>query len=95
MLSDKDVDKLLNVFSTKQEVEDIVGKKITPLQQLMQKTLLAVEGLASRFDKQELVNAARDTQQSRHDRWIHQIAAESQLRSKTEILHITSGMVQY
>ena len=82
MLSDKDIDKLTRVFATKQEVEEIVDGRISPLQKMMQKMLLAVEGLASRFDKQEFANAARDTQQGRHDKWIHQIARETNVKLK-------------
>jgi len=86
MLSDKDIDKLLKVFPTRAEVEHIVEKKLeeglAPIKHITQQTLLAVEGLASRHDKQELVNASRDTQQSRHDRWIHQIADESKVQLK-------------
>jgi len=82
MLSDKDINKLLKVFATRQEVREIVREEMTPLQKIVKKTLLAVEGLASRFDKQEFVNAARDTQQSRHDRWIHQIAGEANIQLK-------------
>ena len=86
MLSDKDIDKLLKVFPTRAEVEHIVEKKLeeglAPIKNITQQTLLAVEGLASRHDKQELVNASRDGQQSRHDRWIHQIADETEVRLK-------------
>ena len=82
MLSDKDIDKLLKVFATKQEVREIVREEMTPLQKVVKKTLLAVEGLASRFDRQDFQNAARDAQQSRHDRWIHQIADETEVRLK-------------
>jgi len=86
MLTDKDIDKLLKVFPTRAEVENIVEKKLeeklAPIRELGQQTLLAVEGLASRHDKQELANAARDAQQSRHDRWIHQIAEETNVELK-------------
>ncbi len=72
----------MKAFATKQEVESIVDKKISPVHELMQKTLLAVEGIASRFDKQEFANAARDGQQARHDKWVNQIAKETNVDLK-------------
>src|SRR3989344_2523301 len=86
MLSDKDIDKLLKVFPTRAEVEHIVEKNLeeglAPIKNITQQTLLPIEVLASRHDKQELVNASRDGQQSRHDRWIHQIVDEPNVHLK-------------
>lgn len=76
----------MKVFPTKAEVEGIVetklGEGVAPIKKLAQQTLLAVEGIASRFDKQEFANAARDGQQARHDKWIHQIAKDTNIKLK-------------
>jgi len=87
MLSDKDIDKLLEVFAAKNEVREIVReevreelKEFTGLMDINRKTLGAVEGLASSIEGQKLENAARDAQLSRHDGWIHQIAKETPIK---------------
>lgn len=82
MLTDKDIDKLMKVFPTKKEMEDIVDEKVVPLHDLIQETLVVVEGIASRLDREDLTNAARDAQLSRHDGWIHKIAKQTNVSLK-------------
>ena len=84
MLTDKDVTKLVEVFATKDEIRDIVREEVAEdlkefkgSMELNLKTLHAVEGLASSIDAQKLVNAARDTQLSRHDVWIKHLAKKT------------------
>ena len=80
MLSDKDIDKMMKVFATKQEVEDIVERKIEPLKKIVQRTYEAVEHLVSDNQTQKFENAARDAQLSRHDGWIKQISKETNVK---------------
>ena len=80
MLNDRDIDKMMRVFATKQEVEDIVEKKIEPLKEIVQKTYEAVEHLVSDKETQKFENAARDAQLSRHDGWIKQISKETSVK---------------
>ena len=80
MLSDRDIDKMMKVFATKQEVEDIVERKIEPLKKIVQRTYEAVEHLVSDNQTQKFENAARDAQLSRHDGWIKQISKETNVK---------------
>ena len=79
MLTDKDIDKLMKVFPTKDEVGKIVDEKLAPILEMNRQTLLAVEGIASRLDREDLTNAARDAQLTRHDGWIQHIAKETKV----------------
>jgi len=82
MLSDKDVDKMMKVFATKDEVRSIVREEIRGMKETVQKTFEVVEGLASRMDREDLSNAARDAQLARHDGWIKHIAKETKVKLK-------------
>ena len=76
MLSDKDIDKMIKVFATKHDVDEL-KEKMDTFENTQQRILSAVEGLASTKDKKIFEDAARDAQLSRHDGWIHQIADET------------------
>ena len=80
MLSDKDIDKMMNVFATKDEVRSIVREEMSGMQEVVQKTYEAVEHLVSDKETQKFENAARDAQLSRHDGWIKQISKETDIR---------------
>ena len=71
---------MMKVFATKQEVEDIVERKIEPLKKIVQRTYEAVEHLVSDNQTQKFENAARDAQLSRHDGWIKQISKETNVK---------------
>jgi len=84
MLSDKDIDKLMNVFATKDEVRSIVREEIQEevrgMKEVAQKTYEVVESLASQKETERFEDAARDSQLSRHDVWIKQIANEKHVK---------------
>ena len=82
MLTNKDIDKLMKVFPTRDEVGRIVDERLKPIVEITTKTLMLVEGLASRMDREELENAARDAQLSRHDTWIKHVARETKVKLK-------------
>ena|SRR3989344_5999994 len=99
MLSDKDIekvghvvdrkldtmiDKMLKVFATKREVEDIVDRKIAPLKEVVQKTYEAVESPVYGKETEKFENTARDAQLSRHDGWIKQVAKETSVKLTTD-----------
>ncbi|MBI5470457.1 hypothetical protein HY968_04050 [Candidatus Kaiserbacteria bacterium] len=87
MLTDKDIDKLTEIFPTRPEVKMIVEKvfeekfeeKIAPFQR---EALSALDKLATAVEKQNFGNAVRDTQFSRHDSWIHTIAKKTKVALK-------------
>lgn len=88
MLSDKDIDKLTKAFASKQDINELkedVGElkdRMDTFEQTQREILTAVEGFASKKDREVFENAARDTQQTRHDKWIHQIATETNVKLK-------------
>ena len=73
-------DRFMKVFATKQEVREIVREELEPVHKTNQKILTVVEGLASRMEREELSNAARDAQLARHDGWIKHIAKETKVK---------------
>ena len=76
------VERFMQVFATKQEVEDIVDRKIAPLYEIVKKTYEAVESLVSGKETEKFENAARDAQLTRHDGWIKQVATETKVKLK-------------
>jgi len=80
MLSDRDVDKLMKVFATKDEVRHIVREEMSGMQEVVKKTYEAVEHLVSDKETQKFENAARDAQLSRHDGWIKHISKETNIK---------------
>jgi hypothetical protein len=86
MLTDKDIDKLMKVFATKADLdralEEKLDEKMAPLTELVHQTLNAVEGIASRLDREDLTNAARDAQLTRHDAWVRKIAQNTNVSLK-------------
>jgi hypothetical protein len=82
MLTDNDIDKLMKVFATKDEVERIVEKKLEPIIETQQAILTGIDTLASAIVGNNLENAARDAQLSRHDGWIRKIAAKAEVELK-------------
>lgn len=79
MLTSKDIDTLLGVFATKNEVREIVREELHPFQKTQQRILSAVDKLAAAIETQNLENAARDSQLSRHDKWIHKIGNKTKV----------------
>ena len=74
MLTGKDFDKLVEIFPTKEDVRRIVQEEIEPFKK---ETLIGLDRLGSAIETQDLPNAARDAQLSRHDAWIHQVADDN------------------
>ncbi len=82
MLTDKDINKLMTIFPTRDEVRHIVREELEPMQEMQQSVLSAVDKLATAIETQNLENAARDAQLSRHGTWIHQVADKTEVALK-------------
>ena len=95
MITSKDLDTLMDVFPTRPEVEAIVestvervfdekfdqkfDEKLAPFRK---EVMEGIDKIISMIEAQNLPNAARDTQLSRHDQWIHKIADKTQVELK-------------
>lgn len=79
-LTDKDIDKLIVVFATKDDVRRIVREEIAPMQESMQRVLQALDRLATAIEKLNIEYAAMSEQLTRHERWIREIAKKAGVR---------------
>lgn len=72
MLDDKDVQKMIDVFVTREEFNEAVSNLAT--KEDVNKILTAVDGYAKKVDTyaQEMVMIANKV--DRHEKWLHQIA---------------------
>lgn len=80
MLTDKDIDRLMHVFPTKDDVRSIVREEIADVRDTQRHMLSALDRLASVIEKLNLEYAAISEQLSRHERWIQQIAKQAQVK---------------
>lgn len=79
MLTDKDFSKLFEIFATKKELREIVREEMVPFKKGM---LAGFDRVITAIETQNLENTARDTQLTRHDGWIRQIATETEVTLK-------------
>jgi len=72
MLDDKDVKKLIDVFTTRDEMKDMIGSLVT--KEEFSNLQSAVDAYAKRADAffQEMIVLAHKV--DRHEKWLHQIA---------------------
>jgi len=72
MLDDKDVKKLIDVFTTRDEMKDMIGNLVT--KEEFSNLQSAVDAYAKRADAffQEMIVLAHKV--DRHEKWLHQIA---------------------
>jgi hypothetical protein len=82
MLTSKDIDKLMAVFPTKEDVRSIVERELKPVSKTQQEILMAMDRLATAIEKQNLQVAAMAMQLDRHEKWIRQIAKEAGVNLK-------------
>lgn len=73
MLTDQDIDKLLAVLATKQDVEAL-KTEVSSLKESVLGLTTAVDGLAKVVDDLRIEYAAVTSQLNRHEQWIRQIA---------------------
>ena len=79
MLTDKDIDRIIAVVATKQDVRE-VGERIDRLEDIQKRILSALDRLATAIEKQNLEYAGISIQLSRHERWIQQIAKQAKVK---------------
>jgi archaellum component FlaC len=76
MLTDKDINRILAVVATKQDIQR-VEEGINEIKKTQQGMLSALDRLATTIEKLNLEYAAMSEQLARHERWIKQIAKQS------------------
>ncbi len=76
MLTDKDIDRLLAVVATKQDVARL-EERTERIEDILSQVLTALDRLAKSIDDLTLEYAAVKTQLSRHEKWIRQIAKKA------------------
>ena len=76
MLTDKDIQKMIEVFPTKDDFRRL-EERVARLEDMAQRTLSALDRLATAFEKLNLEYAAITEQLSRHERWIKDIAKKA------------------
>ncbi|MBI2030543.1 hypothetical protein HYT05_02890 [Candidatus Kaiserbacteria bacterium] len=80
MLTDQDIDRLMKVFPTKDEVHSIVQGELVEVKETQQQVLNALDRVATAIENNNLENAVTDTKIARHDRWIHELADNNQVK---------------
>jgi len=76
MLTNKDIDKLIKVFATKEDIRAI-HERLNRMDATLQGLLTGVDKLVKAFDELSREYAAMSEQLTRHERWIKQIARKA------------------
>ena len=79
MLTEKDFDKLIQIFPTRDDFQRLEGR-MDKLESLMHQVLQALDRLATAIEKLNIEYAAISEQLSRHERWIQQIAKQAKVK---------------
>ena len=79
MLTDKDLNRIVALVATKEDIQRIEGR-IDRFENTMQRVLSALDRLATAIEKLNIEYAAISEQLSRHDRWIRQIAKQAKVK---------------
>ena len=80
MLTDKDLNKIIALVPTKDDVRRIVKEEIAPMHETLQRVLTALDRLATAIEKLNIEYVAISEQLSRHERWIQQIAKRAKVK---------------
>lgn len=70
----------MKVFPTKDEVHSIVQSELEEVKETQQQVLNALDRVATAVENNNLENAITDTKIARHDRWIHELADQAQVK---------------
>ena len=73
MLEDKDIQKLIEVFATKEDIKDL-KQDIAGLREQIQALTVAVDRLVKAVENLRQEYFAIKSQVDRHEKWLHQIA---------------------
>ena len=73
MLTEQDIERIVAVVATKQEVAEIRGD-VKAIRELTGQVLTGLDGIAKAIDDLKMEYAAVKLQLDRHDRWIKEMA---------------------
>lgn len=73
-LTDKDIEKMMQVFATKDEVRKMVGTGVSEIKELVQSLVGAADKPVTEFSKLNIEYAALKDQSDRHGEWIGRAA---------------------
>jgi archaellum component FlaC len=73
MLTEQDIERIVAVVATKQEVEEI-RDDVKAVRELTGQVLTGLDGIAKAIDDLKMEYAAVKLQLDRHDRWIRELA---------------------
>ena len=73
MLDEKDIQRLIEVFATKEDIKDI-KKDIVGLRESVQALTISVDKLVKAVDGLKTEYAMVKNQVDRHEKWFHQVA---------------------
>lgn len=80
MLTDKDINKLVQVFPTKEEVRAIIREETADLRKSIQDLVKGIDKLVTAFEELRLEYVSIKVQLDRHERWFKQIADKTGLK---------------
>ena len=78
MLTDKDINKIIAVVATKQDVREL-GERIGKLENTLQGIVTGLYRLATAIEDLGIEYAAITSQLNRHEQWIRQIAKRAKV----------------
>lgn len=77
ILTSKDINKLIEVFPTKDDVRTVVREEIADTKRSVQDLVTGIDKLVKAWEDLNREYAAMSEQLTRHDRWIKQLAERS------------------
>lgn len=83
MLTDKDIEKLLRVFPTKDDVRRIVQEETADLRKSVQDLVVGIDQLVKSFKELQIEYMSIKVQLDRHEKWFKQIAEKTGLKLET------------
>lgn len=81
-LTDKDIERLMAVFPTKDDVRKIVKEETAPLQESVRDLVQSIDGLVKQYSDLNREYAAMKAQLDRQKRWIEEIAEQLRMTLK-------------
>lgn len=83
MLEDKDIDKLVALLATKQDVKEI-REDVAASREFLQGLLVATDKMATSMGVMGAEYAAVSTQLTRHEKWIKQLSEKAGIQLSYE-----------
>ena len=81
MLTEQDIERIIGVVATKEEVAEI-RDDVKAIRELTGQVLTGLDGIAKAIDDLKMEYAAVKLQLDRHDRWIRELAEKVGLSLK-------------